>query len=540
MPLQNKPNNPSEEDLTATAEGSSSPNTSTKHEYQGNQPFKAGSVERRAFTATIYAHAGKFGNSLLSFPITFLIIKALSEEDFGAYNIFLSVLFFSSILSNLGTLGVLQRYIPEFLEKRQNNNVRKTIKLASALRLAGGLLFVSVFLGFTDSIASWLNLPAVYTDYAFVVSLLILATIEVQTLGDGILGAMLDQKSVAAGRMISNLSLLIIVYLALNFDYGLKGIITARLIAFSGLLVFYAARVYRLSLRGKVSEDPPLPYRRMVRYGGFYLAGVFGTFFYDIAIDNFVIAHYWGASDVGKYTFAVFVATLAGFLFPMRLITPIVVNVAIRRYAATGRTDALCRMFSFFNKLVLFGILPAIVGIFVLSDEIVVLIFDQRYASTSSLVGLIVVFSLFRYLTFAFQILIKPLEILHLSLFQYGCSALNLVLDLWLIPRLGLQGAALATGFTVALNYAVLYVLVRRRVSIHTDWNGILRIFLNLAIMTGAVLLLRDWISGVISLFLVIGASGGLYFVSSYMNKVFTESERRLINGMVGRSICVF
>ncbi len=498
------------------------------------------SIARRAFTATLYVYLGKFGNSVLTLPITLLLVKGLSVQDYGAYGLFGSILFFSSVFTNLGTLGVLQRYIPEFIQKNEPENVRQTVKWTSAIRLSGGLICTGVFLIFADPIFSLLNLPESYKAYTFLLSLLILISIEVQLLGDGVLGSLLDQKALTLGRFFSNLLKLGAIFLAFSLGYGLKGAVAGWLISLVALLIFYGTKVYLEVFKGRIDVKHHLPNQRMVRYGKFYLAGVFGTFLYDIAIDNFVISHYLGTSEVGRYTFAVFIASLAGYLFPIRLVTPIVVNVAIRRYAETGATEVLSKMFTFFNKLIFFGIMPAAVGIFVLSDEIIVHIFDQKYAATSSVAIVILLFSLFRYLNYALQILIKPLEILHLSLLRYGCSFINLILDLWLVPKMGIMGAALATGGTIALNYAIVYLLVRRYVTLQQDWKGIFRVALNLLIMGSVILLLKGWITGPFGLVVVIATGASVYFAASFVNRVFTNSERDLINSAVGKQICIF
>mgnify|MGYP001157111781 CR=1 FL=1 len=168
----------------------------------------ARNIDRKAYLASLYAYFGKFGNSIISFPITFLLIKHLTPGDFGAYNLFLSMIFFSSILTNLGTLGVIQRYLPEFLQKNEIANVRRTIKLGALLRLAGGIVCVWILLSFTESIFTLLDLPETYTGYALLVGLLILTTVEAQLFGDGVLGAALDHKTLTFGRLASNLLML--------------------------------------------------------------------------------------------------------------------------------------------------------------------------------------------------------------------------------------------------------------------------------------------------------------------------------------------
>ena len=497
-------------------------------------------MNRRALVATAYAWVGKYGNSIIAFPITLLLVKGLTVQEYGTYSLFVNMLFVASIFTNLGTLGIIQRYLPEFLQRGEIANARKTIKITSAIRLGGGLLTISVLYFYTDTIFSLLNISPEYQNFAHLLCLLVLVAIEVQLLGDGVLGALLDQKAVTLGRFLSNICKLAAISIVFTNGYGLKGVVAGWVLSLAGLLIYYAVKVYAALFREPTGTTASLPKRRMYRYGAFYLTGVFGTFLYDIAIDNFVISYYLGAGEVGRYTFAVFIASLPGMPFPIRMMTPILVNLAIRRYSESNSHDVLQKMYTFFNKIIFFAVMPAVLGIYLLSDEIILHIFDTKYASTSAVVAIILICSLFRYFTYTFQTITKPLEIVHISLFQYGCSAVNLGLDLWLVPQMGIMGAALATGITLALNYFLIHLWVRRYIILRQDWVSLIKMTGNLLIMGIALLLLRGQITGLASLIAVILCSAGIYFLASYLNKTFTDAERALINSTVGKEVCVF
>ena len=55
----------------------------------------------------------------------------------------------------------------------------------------------------------------------------------------------------------------------------------------------------------------------------------------------------------------------------------------------------------------------------------------------------------------------------------YGTAAgVNVILNLLLIPRMGLEGAAVATAFSMVLWNLWLFVLVQRKVGIHSFFLG--------------------------------------------------------------------
>jgi O-antigen/teichoic acid export membrane protein len=71
--------------------------------YTEPAPAERPNIERQASSAAVYAFVGKFGNSVLAFPITLLLVKGLSVQDYGAYSLFISLLYFASVCTNLGT-----------------------------------------------------------------------------------------------------------------------------------------------------------------------------------------------------------------------------------------------------------------------------------------------------------------------------------------------------------------------------------------------------------------------------------------------------
>lgn len=483
---------------------------------------------RRAIVASAWAYGGKFGKSLLAFPITLLLVNQLTIEEYGSYNLFISILFFTSVLSNLGSLGVTQRYLPEFLQQGLIANARRTIAYCLTLRLVGGLVCVAMLLSYSGRLFAILNIPDAFVEYVPHLCILILAALLAQLLGDGVLGSLLNHQAVTTGQLISKLTQLVVVYLAFSQGYRFEGAISAWLISLVVVFGYYAICTFRSPALAKPKGDiAALPGKRMVRYGSFYVAAMFGTVLFDVAIDNFLIAHYLGNDAVGRYAFAVKVATLTMSLIPINLLTPIVVNVSIRKFSETQSTEDLATIFTQFNKYVFFLITPALAGMLILTDPIIRYIFDERYASVGSLVQIVLLFSVIRYYTYAFQTLVKPLELLHLNLYRYGCSALNLVLNLLLIPKWGILGAAVATGTTGLLNYAIINVLVRRHVSIRQDWPAIARMTVNVIGMAAVVGVGYASIQGLIGLIFVIFLGFAAYIGLSYVNPPFTIEESR-------------
>ena len=494
----------------------------------------------RARSAGAYAMLGRLAVSLIAFPTSLLLVKGLSLEDYGVYSLIGNLLYVASMITNLGTLGVVQRFVPEFAQKGHRSNVQQTVKIAAMIRLGGGLLASGALLLFSAPILSALNIPENYSYLSPILAMLILISVENQLLGNGVLAALLEQSAVTVGQTLAGVIKLTGIALCFQLGYGLQAVVMAWLTSLLIPAIYYAALTYKKVFAGPLSGNADLPKRRMFRYAGMSLATVFGTFVYDIAVDNVIIAYYLGPEQAGRYAFAVFTASLVAQLIPVRVLTPLLVNVAIRQYSGSGDKTILSKTFATASKVVAFTMIPGVVGLTLLSPYIISHILNDAYASVVPTVSVIVAFSLFRYLNFALQVLIKPLEILQVVIVQYACSVANLIMDIWWIPKYGIEGAAWATGLTLTLNYLLSWWLTSRHISARQDWSSLCRMALNVLIMSAVVWAAIPSITGTLSVLLV-GILGALtYLVAARLNPCFTQEEQTLMNSIIGKNLFKF
>ena len=162
------------------------------------------------------------------------------------------------------------------------------------------------------------------------------------------------------------------------------------------------------------------------------------------------------------------------------------------------------------------------------------------YTGLDSVVLVVLAFSVFRYLNLALQILIKPLEILQVTFYTYALSVLNLVLDIVLVPRYGIVGAAWATGLTLCLNYLLALQFVKQHIATSQDWPGIWKCALNVATMAVVVFLAKPLVVGPLSLGVTIAVGSLVYGGISYVNRPFRQDERDVLNGIIGRPLFPF
>ena len=74
------------------------------------------SLAKRGFSAAVYSYIAQMATKVLNFLSAFFVISLLTVEEYGIYNLFLSlVLIFSSL--GFGVPKMINRYYPEYEQK---------------------------------------------------------------------------------------------------------------------------------------------------------------------------------------------------------------------------------------------------------------------------------------------------------------------------------------------------------------------------------------------------------------------------------------
>ena len=92
---------------------------------------------------TGWVYIGKILTQLFALVTTVLVIRKLDIDVYGTYNFLLRVLIFFNVLSVSPVMSVLNRYIPEFLQRKDRNRYTRLV-LISILLLISSSAIISV------------------------------------------------------------------------------------------------------------------------------------------------------------------------------------------------------------------------------------------------------------------------------------------------------------------------------------------------------------------------------------------------------------
>jgi len=229
--------------------------------------------------------------------------------------------------------------------------------------------------------------------------------------------------------------------------------------------------------------------------------------------DTILIGYFMGNSDVGIYRVALQLASLGVFV---ALALQNVLYPKFSRWNEENRHDLIIRALGRAYTYSLLLALPACIGGWLLGDTLMYYLYGEVFTAGTIALGILLavhVVYIFVYLQMmCLGALDHPRESFRVTAVA---AAVNIVLDLILIPIFGISGAALATFLTFAL-YAILgHRVLSGFISVRFERDALKSIAMASFLM-GIIIIILRLVIPVLSLYALVGivALGGIaYFV---------------------------
>ena len=108
------------------------------------------------------------------------------------------------------------------------------------------------------------------------------------------------------------------------------------------------------------------------------------------------------------------------------------------------------------TRILAMGILPVVIGVSFLSKEIILLVYDADYLPSASALSLLIWALFFIFVNAPVGNIVATSKIMHVFLpYAIGNTLLNIVLNLFLIPKYSFWGASFATVTTECTGFAL-------------------------------------------------------------------------------------
>ena len=217
-------------------------------------------------------------------------------------------------------------------------------------------------------------------------------------------------------------------------------------------------------------------------------------FYFYTNVDYPIVGYYFGDVALGLYRWAYEVV-----LEPVRIISKVVVEVAFPAFSRIKESRSkLIEQFISFTRLNLVTTMSFIVIVFVVADEFLVLLFDDRYLASAPAIRVLCAVGVLRALSYVFPPLLDGMgypgyTLIYQATAAVALPAMFLVFAMTLGDELGFMSVAVAwaVGYPIAFSVLVALALARLRLPLRQYLGRVMGIPLCMGAAMGAGALTR-------------------------------------------------
>jgi O-antigen/teichoic acid export membrane protein len=424
--------------------------------------------------------------SVFGYLIKMVLSRQMSLEDFGLFYAVFTFVSFFVVFKDFGLGQSLTKLIPQFLAKKEYGKVKYSIKFVFLVNLIVGLIFAAIIIFLSGYLANnYFNNPLakpllVVLSIYFVIYSFYIIFIHIFV-------GFQKSKLYSQNLFLINLSVLLGLFIFKDFNElspafaylfaSILGVVFG-VVALSRIFSFKHKTSYPGRLRSKLfSYGFPL----LLASLGFVIIG---------QIDTLLLVKFRTLAEVGVYNVILPTAML---LITLGSSLALVILPLISEYWAKQKFKELSDIIKLIYKKVFALIVPIALLVFIFSDLILKILFGELFISGAVALKILCIGAIFfSVATINNNILVaigRPRAVTKIILFA---AALNLILNLILIPPYGIVGAAVATSvaYLVVLIFSTYKVGKSIKLKIPVfDW---LKTFISGAIFISVVALLKN------------------------------------------------
>ncbi len=459
---------------------------------------------------------------LLSKVLTYvyrILISKFGPEVYGLFSLSIIVLLWFGVFFSFGLYEGILRFISFYRGKNEINKIRYVFRTSIIFLFISGIVSGILLYLFSNFIA----VNILHTPDLLLFLQIISLSIPFYTLSFGLLAVIQAYEKAKAHSIISDVlrNLINVVTLGIFIFLGFKtnSVIFSYLLGIVALFFlsyFYCRRaIPEIFTKPKISKTLKKIIRKNVfRYS---LPFIFSGIIYEIFVnlDSLVIGYFRGVADVGYYNVAILLASfiaIAPTLFTKLFFPLITKEFSLKNF------DSIKILSKQVEKWVLIINLPLCMLIILFPGAVINLLFGSEYLIAETSLRILGIGMFFYSLSTVLENLISMIgksKVLMTNVFI--AAVLNLILNILLVPRYGMEGAAFATMLMYLSLSVILFFQVRHYTKIIPFKRDMLKICIAIIPPTILLFLIKNLIpNSILSILLQ-----GLFFVLAYLLLVF-------------------
>jgi O-antigen/teichoic acid export membrane protein len=462
-------------------------------------------------------------------PLLVLILtRSLSVKDYGAYALLAVTINIAGVMLDFGFTQYFVSYFSGASGNRQKNVFRSLlVYLFGMLIVLGAVVF---FTPLNTFFVHTLGLESYGAAFSLAIGIIICVTlIRMFTAYFTVRKRLILTQTIFLVSQLLWIALLTVFFIFTRsikvetvFLIWLIGTIATFLLC--GLIVrrelFISKSERKKSLETKHLADA-------LRYGLPILMVGLGAWIIEIG-DRYLLNGFLGKDAVGLYTL---IYSLLGVVATLGTVVVQTIFPYLASVWSRNKEDASLYL-NASVKYALMLVIPALAGFFILRQEIITMVSGTSYSGAAVVVPYLILYPLLLVLNYiAYQIVVLTKKVNWIAVIYLAGAAVNIGLNLVLIPRFGINGAGIATTISYAFVFVLLAKLANAHISINMDFLKLGRILAATAIMVLCIFFIHP--SNVIEKLATVVAGFIIYSVFILLFKVLSKKEWELLQNIL-------
>ncbi|RLG31398.1 hypothetical protein DRO03_01220 [Methanosarcinales archaeon] len=400
---------------------------------------------------------------LLHFLQKPIMARYLGPDGLGLFSIVTMIAGIITLIAGLGINSAVVKYMAEY----KDNKGKLSAVFSSAFITVAifGVVASVVLFAFSDKLAGIFDMPSLsylLKIYAFVLPFSLMYGVII-----GFLNGLREMKYYSLINTLNSIMIFLFILTFLFLGFGVVGAVLGDMLAL--IIVLIIAGIIARKFVHFTITDYRKNTKKLTSFGSQLMFGNTINII-NYQADTLLIAYFLTVTDVGYYAVAV---SMSRFFWRIPQSIQMVAYPATSEYWTKGEIHPLHKMINNSMKYSARFLLVIGLGVLFFAKEIIIFLFGQSFLSS----------------VFPFQILVIGTVIygivipiggtfagigrpdLSLKIAAIGATA-NVLLNVLLIPRFGIAGAAVATitSFIIIAALVIHFTIKLTKVNIDTKW----------------------------------------------------------------------
>jgi len=437
--------------------------------------------------------AGRFLSKGMNFAAQVLIVRHLSQSDYGALAYALSIVVLGRDVAGFGLHRAVTRFLPIYQEKRQYDKLFGTMVMVVGIVLSIGLLMAAALYACRGPIArAWISDPQVLS---LLLVLIFLAPVEAfDTLLLGLFAVFASPRSIFFRKHVlgPGLKLLVVALLMLGAG-GVWFLAVGYLVAAVLGVAIYTVVLFRLLRRQGLLRhfhwpSVTMPWREVL---AFTIPLLTSELVHVVmhTTDVIVLQYYAGVDQVAA----------------LRAVQPLaLMNQVVMASFATLFTPLAARMFArgdrrginrlYWRTAVWIAVFsfPVFAVTFSIAGPVTVMFYGSRYQQSAAILSLLSLGCFFNAALGFNGLTLKVYgKLKYVVAINVAAAVLNLIAILLLVPRYGALGAAIGTCGALVAHNVLKHAGLRLGTGIRLFQWRYMKVYASIAIAAAALWILQ-------------------------------------------------